>query len=147
MGVERSNHATNPPQLQGSHIASGVRFKEPSREKLTQQSTGLSKRNDAKFRELSQNFPKFADWAVHGRSLCRAAVGARIFKQGTIILHKAVDVQFITDSLRFINLFIIKVVKFRSVILCILYLSLDLCSLCILKAIFTSYSPLGGFRI
>ena len=55
--------------------------------------------------------------------------------------------QFITDSLRIIDLSIIKVVKFRTVILCILYLSLDLWSLCILKAIFTSYSPLGGFCI
>ena len=27
--------------------------------------TGLSKRNAAKFRELSQNFPKLAGWAVH----------------------------------------------------------------------------------
>ena len=27
--------------------------------------TGLSKRNGAKFRELSQNFPKLTDWAVH----------------------------------------------------------------------------------
>ena len=29
--------------------------------------TGLSKRNGAKFRELSQSFAKLADWAVHGR--------------------------------------------------------------------------------
>ena len=37
-----------------------------------------------------------------------------------------IDVQFITDSHRIIDLSIIKVMKFRTVILCILYLSLDL---------------------
>ena len=43
--------------------------------------TGLSKRNGAKFRELRDNFPKLTDWAVHGRSLCLAAVG-REFSNG-----------------------------------------------------------------
>ena len=54
--------------------------------------TGLSKRNGAKFREFSRNFPKLADWAVYGRSLFLAALGARIFKQGTILLHYPVYV-------------------------------------------------------
>ena len=31
-----------------------------------------------------------ADWAVHGRPHCVAAVGAGIFKQGTILLHHPV---------------------------------------------------------
>ena len=53
-------------------------------------STGLSKRNGAKFREFSRNFPKLADWAVHGRSLCLAALGAGILKQGTVLLHNPV---------------------------------------------------------
>ena len=56
----------------------------------TEKSTGLSKRNGAKLRELSQNFTKLADWAVHGRSLFLAAVGAEIFKHGTILLHNPV---------------------------------------------------------
>ena len=38
------------------------------------------------------NFPKLADWAVHGRSLFLAALGAEIFKQGTILLHYPVYV-------------------------------------------------------
>ena len=46
----------------------------------------------AKFPELSQNFPKLADWAVLGRSLCLAELGAGIFKQGTFLLH--IPVQF-----------------------------------------------------
>ena len=50
--------------------------------------TGLSKRNGAKLRELSDNFPKLADWAVHGRSLCLATLVAGVLKQGTIILHR-----------------------------------------------------------
>ena len=33
--------------------------------------TGLSKTNGAKFRELSQNFPKLADWAVHRSSVAQ----------------------------------------------------------------------------
>ena len=32
-----------------------------------------------------------ADWAVHGRPHCVAAVGAGIFKQGTILLHHPVE--------------------------------------------------------
>ena len=32
-----------------------------------------------------------ADWAVHGRPHCVAAVGAGIFKQGTILLHHPVQ--------------------------------------------------------
>ena len=45
-------------------------------------STGLSKRNGAKFSELSQNFPKLADKAVHGSSLCLAALGAEFSNRG-----------------------------------------------------------------
>ena len=36
-------------------------------------SSGLSKRNCAKFRELSLNFPKLADWLSIGRPRCLAA--------------------------------------------------------------------------
>ena len=36
------------------------------------------------------NFPKLADWAVHGRPSFVAAVGAGIFKQGTFLLHHPV---------------------------------------------------------
>ena len=53
----------------------------------------MSKISNAKFRELSQNFPKLADWAVHwviGRSLRLAALGAGTFKQGTILLNNPV---------------------------------------------------------
>ena len=45
----------------------------------------------AKFWELSQNFPKLADWAVHGWSSFLAALGAGIFKHARIILHTSVE--------------------------------------------------------
>ena len=57
--------------------------------------TGLSKRNGAKLRELSYNFPKLADMAVHGRPHRVAAVGAGIFKQGTFLLHHPVQLEAI----------------------------------------------------
>ena len=47
-------------------------------------STGLSKRNGAKFRELSQNFPKLADWFVHWQvNLPGCTVGGN-FQKGDI---------------------------------------------------------------
>ena len=42
------------------------------------------------FREISHNFPKLADWAVHGWSSCLAALGAGIFKHAGILLHTSV---------------------------------------------------------
>ena len=35
-----------------------------------------------------------ADWAVHGRPHCVAAVEAGIFKQGTILLHHPVCIKY-----------------------------------------------------
>ena len=55
------------------------------------QSTGLSKRNGAKFRELSQG--SFRNWQIGlciSRSLCQAALEAGFFKQGTFLLHNPV---------------------------------------------------------
>ena len=43
----------------------------------TIQATELSNRNDAKFRELSLNFPKLADWLAK----LPGSTGAGIFKQ------------------------------------------------------------------
>ena len=43
--------------------------------------TGLSKRSAAKFRELSQKFPKLADWAVPGRT------GAESFQMAQFLMH------------------------------------------------------------
>ena len=48
----------------------------------------------AKFPELSQNFPKLADWAVLGWSSFLAALGAGIFKHAGIILHTSVEEDF-----------------------------------------------------
>ena len=45
--------------------------------------TGLSKRNGAKIRELSLNFPSLADWLCNSRPRCRAALG-RNFQRGAI---------------------------------------------------------------
>ena len=44
--------------------------------------TGLSKRNGAKFRELSLNFPWLADWLCNSRPRCRAALGREFSKRG-----------------------------------------------------------------
>ena len=53
-------------------------------------STGLSKRNGAKFRELSQNLPKLADCATHWRVTLLGRTGVGIFKQGTFLSHNPV---------------------------------------------------------
>ena len=50
--------------------------------------TGLSKRNCAKFRELSHNFPKLADWAVHWQDT--GCTGVKNFQTGTFLLHNPV---------------------------------------------------------
>ena len=46
--------------------------------------TGLSKRNGAKLRELSQNFPKLADWAVHWQVTLLGSTGGGNFQTGDI---------------------------------------------------------------
>ena len=80
--------------------------------------TGLSKRNGAKLRELSYNFPKLADWAVHGRPHCVAAVGAGIFKQGTILLHHPVCVD--TRCLNYVLGLSLNARKIYFMLLCVL---------------------------
>ena len=50
----------------------------------------LSKRNSAKFRELTKNFPKLADWAVHWQVTLPGCMGSGIFGHGTFILHNPV---------------------------------------------------------
>ena len=57
--------------------------------------TGLSKRNCAKFRELSHNFPKLVDCAVHWE----VNLPVRISKQGTFILHNPVSVFYQIEHL------------------------------------------------
>ena len=53
-------------------------------------STGSSKRNGAKFRELSLNFPKLADWLCMGWPSCLAALGREFSNRGTFLLHDPV---------------------------------------------------------
>ena len=52
--------------------------------------TGLSKINGVKFRELSLNFPKLADWLSMGRPSCLAALGREFSSRGTFLLHNPV---------------------------------------------------------
>ena len=52
--------------------------------------TGLSKRNGAKLRELSLNFPKLADWLYIGWLSCLAALGWEFSNKGTFLLHDPV---------------------------------------------------------
>ena len=54
--------------------------------------TGLSKRNGAKFRELILNFPKLADCLCMGWLSCLAALGRKFSDRGTFILHRPVHV-------------------------------------------------------
>ena len=44
--------------------------------------TGLCKRNGAKFRELSSNFPKLADWLCMGWQIYLAAHGREFLNRG-----------------------------------------------------------------
>ena len=53
-------------------------------------STGLSKRNGAKFGELSQNFPKLADGDVHREATLVGRTWGGNFKTGDISFHNPV---------------------------------------------------------
>ena len=50
----------------------------------------MSKRNGAKLRELSLNFPKLADWLYIGWLSCLAALGREFSNKGTFLLHDPV---------------------------------------------------------
>ena len=54
------------------------------------QSTGLSKRNGAKLRELSLNFSKLADWLCIGWPSCLAALRREFSNRETFLLHHPV---------------------------------------------------------
>ena len=53
--------------------------------------TGLSKRNCAKFRELSLIFPKLADWLCMGWPTCLAALGREFSNRRTFLLNDPVQ--------------------------------------------------------
>ena len=53
--------------------------------------TGLSSRNGAKFRELSLNFPRLADWLCMGWPSCLAALEREFSNWGAFLLHDPVQ--------------------------------------------------------
>ena len=69
------------PQVSKSSTSSIARLL-PGLGALTETYTGLSKRNDARFRELSSNFPKLADWLCIGWPSCLGALGREFSNRG-----------------------------------------------------------------
>ena len=59
---------------------------------------GLSKRNSDKFKKLSHNFPKLADWAVHWQVSLHGRPMDGNFQTGDISLHNTVDDSDGTDG-------------------------------------------------
>ena len=68
----------------GKRVCNGARMSLPIG------GTGVSKRNGAKFRELSFNFPKLAAWLCMGLFSCLASLRREFSKTGTFILHDPV---------------------------------------------------------
>ena len=64
---------------------------------------GLSKRNEAKFREFSLNFPKLADWLCMGWPSILVVLG-REFSNGTFLSHDPVQVFLFKDDKHLIEM-------------------------------------------